>query len=107
MQSDRAHDRLRDGVTWKEKPLPSMHIVAARFHTWPRAQAALRAIRERFGLRTNQAEAASFADDNGDWRAVVAGEFQEDRLPEIRALIIDEEGEIVADVLKDHTELKD
>jgi hypothetical protein len=84
-----------------------MRVIAARFREWSRAQTALAALRERFGLRGDQAEAGVLADEGDERPAVVAGQFREDRIPEVAALITDQEGEIVADVPREQTELRD
>jgi hypothetical protein len=84
-----------------------VRVIAARFRNWARAQSALRALRDRFGLGADQAETAPLADGEEESPTVLAGQFEEHRLPEIEALIAEQEGEIVADVPKDHTELKD
>ena len=83
----------------------TMRVIAARFRDRPRAQAVLQALRERLGLRPDQADAAALADGEEEPPGVLAGQFYEDRVPEVEAVIRDHEGEIVADVPRDHTEL--
>ncbi len=69
-----------------------MRVIAARFREWSRAQAALAALRARFGLRGDQAEAAVLASEGTGRPAVVAGQFHEDRMSASRqaGLLIDD-----------------
>ena len=102
-----ARSRTIDTERGLRKKVPPMRVIAARFREWSRAQAALAALRARFGLRGDQAEAAVLASEGTGRPAVVAGQFHEDRIPEVETLITDQEGEIVADVPREETELRD
>jgi hypothetical protein len=84
----------------------SMRVIAARFRDRPRAEAVLRALRQRLGLLPGQAGAAVMSDGDAEPAGIFAGQFHEERLPEVEALIHDHEGEIVANVPRDHTELE-
>ncbi len=94
-------------VLAERRTIDTAIVIAARFREWSRAQAALAALRARFGLRGDQAEAAVLASEGTGRPAVVAGQFHEDRIPEVETLITDQEGEIVADVPREETELRD
>ncbi len=76
-----------------------MRVMAARFRSLTGARAALVKLRKRFGLREDEADAASMR--NG---AVLAGQFREEFIPDVTAIIREYNGRIVANFAKELTE---
>src|SRR2546425_2041130 len=93
-----ARSRTIDTERGLRKKVPPMRVIAARFREWSRAQAALAALRARFGLRGDQAEAAVLASEGTGRPAVVAGQIPQERIPQDANMITHPEGGIVADV---------
>ena len=76
-----------------------MRVMAARFRSLTGARAALVKLRKRFGLREDEADAASMR--NG---ALLAGQFREELVPDVTAIVREHHGRIVADFPKELTQ---
>jgi hypothetical protein len=75
-----------------------MRGLAARFRSLTSARAALVKLRKRFGLREDEADAASMRTG-----AVLAGQFREELVPEVTAIVREYNGRIVADLPRELT----